>query len=78
MKICLWKHHILVVQTLVRSELEDSDPSENNTKKHIPTHDYTRLHTSFQSSLIQIVFAESDKVNLSKINPMYVAQTLND
>ena len=29
-------------------------------------------------SLIQIVFAESDKVNLSKINPMYVAQTLND
>ena len=69
----------------VRSESEDSDPSLNNTKKHIglPTHDYTassttRLGTGSQSSLIQIVFAESDEVNLSKINPIYVAQTLND
>ena len=65
----------------VRSESEDSDPSVNNTKKHIPTHDYSKLHTtrpSSQSSLIQIVFAESDEVNLSKINPIYVAQTLND
>ena len=61
----------------VRSESEDSDPSENNSKKHIPTHDYTRLGTSSQS-LVQIVFAESDDVNLSKINPIYVAQTLND
>ena len=66
----------------VRSESEDSDPSENNSKKHIPTHDYTRLGTSSHSQslvqIVQIVFAESDDVNLSKINPIYVAQTLND
>ena len=77
MKIYLWKHHILVVQTLVRSELEDSDPSENNTK-NIYQPMITQGFTLVFRSLIQIVFAESDKVNLSKINPMYVAQTLND
>ena len=52
-------------------------------KKHILTHDYTRPNSnrpgpSTQSSLVQIVLAESNEVNLSKVNPIYVAQIIND
>ena len=59
----------------MRSDSEDSDPSESNMKKHIPIHDYTRSGPSTLSSLV--VLAESDEVNLSKVC-IYIAQIIND
>ena len=72
--------NIICPNKRTRSDTEDSDPSEIYTKKHIPTHDYTNRPgpSSTQSSLVQIVLAESDEVNLSKVNPIYVAQIIND
>ena len=59
----------------LRSESEDSDSSEISMKKHIPTQPNI---SQSQTSVIQVVFAESTEVNLSKVNPIYVAQTIND
>ena len=61
-----------------RSESGDSDSSEISMKKHIPIPENTPSLNQNMSSDIQIVFAESTEVNLSKVNPIYVAQTIND
>ena len=57
----------------LRSESQDSNSSEISMKKHIPTH-----QNISEKSVIQVVFAESAEVNLSKVNPIYIAQTIND
>ena len=59
----------------LRSESEDSNSSEISMKKHIPTHQ--KISESSPIGL-QVVFAESVEVNLSKVNPIYIAQTIND
>ena len=53
-----------------RSESRDSDSSEISMKKHIPIHENTPSLNQNMSSDIQIVFAESAEVDLSKVNPI--------
>ena len=57
----------------LRFQSEDSNSSEISMKKHIPTH-----QNISESSPIKVVFAESAEVNLSKVNPIYTAQIIND